>query len=63
MTRAQKLNRAAALLGRRGGTAPHTKPQGFAARPDVVDKALAAQGKRRRNRDDAAKTDQGGAQA
>jgi hypothetical protein len=48
MTRAQKLKRAAAMLGRRGGSAPHTKPQGFAARPDVVDKALAAQGKRRR---------------
>ena len=48
MTREQKLKRAAALLGRRGGTAPHKKPQGFAARPDVIDKALAAQGKRRR---------------
>jgi len=63
MTRAQKLKRAAALLGRRGGSAPHTKPQGFAARPDVIDKALAAQGKRRRNGNEAAKTDQGGKQA
>jgi hypothetical protein len=59
MTRDQKLKRAAALLGRRGGTAPHKKPQGFAARPDVVDKALAAQGKRRRNRDEATETEQG----
>jgi hypothetical protein len=48
MTREQKLKRAAALLGRQGGTAPHKKPQGFAARPELVDKALAAQGKRRR---------------
>ena len=50
MTRDQKLKRAAALLGRRGGSAPHAKPQGFAARPDVLDKALAAQGKRRKGK-------------
>jgi hypothetical protein len=62
MTRDQKLKRAAALLGRRGGSAPHAKPQGFAARPDVLDKALAAQGKRRRNRDEATETKQGGEQ-
>ena len=59
MTREQRLKRAAAVLGRRGGKAPHKRPQGFAARPDLVDKALAAQGKRRRNRDDAKKIEQG----